>query len=224
MANAESIVWFEPWDVNRRLAELGAGLTASVLRETVERAHAAFAACTPHHPRNFAPISRWGNGIAAIRDLLVPVGWEILDRDGQPLVVSPAGPAITISGANENTGRNGDIQPRTSSKGTVTVEAVAKNAYLFPDMEAEARAKAQKDEAIARNTWFLLIYLDRFIGQVRSELSHPTKLDDARRIIEWSERIILSPFDIDPNPTMGNGLSDEGPDDGDITIEIKRRG
>jgi hypothetical protein len=221
MGNAEPIVRFEPWDVNRRLTELGEGLTVAVLGQTVERAHAAYAACTPHHPRNFAPITRWGNGIAALRDLLVPL-WESMDRDGQPLIVSPAGTAITISGANAHTGRKGDIQPRTSSKGTVTVEAVARNGYLFPYMEAEAEAKAKKDEAIARNTWFLLIHLDRFIGQVRSELSHPTKLDDMRRVIEWSERIILPPFDIDPT-IDSSSLSDESPDDGDITIEIKRR-
>lgn len=221
MVSAEPIVWFEPWDVNRRLEELGKGLTPAKLKEAVERAHAAYAACTPHHPRNFAPISRWGNGIAALRDLLVPE-WESLERDGQPLVVSPAGTAITISGANTHTGRKDEVQPRTNSKGIVTIEAVEKNKCLFPDMEAEARARDEMDAAIARNTWFLLIHLDRSIGQVRSELSRPTKLDNLRRIIEWSERILLSPFDIDP--TVGSGLSSEdGPEDGDITIEIKRR-
>lgn len=222
MTNAESTVWFEPWDVNRRLAELGEGLTPALLREAVERAHAAYAACTLHHPVNFAPISRWGNGIAAIRDLLVPVGWESLDRDGQPLVVSLAGTAITISGADAQTGQKGDAQPRTSSKGSVTIEAVARNKYLFEDMEAEAKEKDEKDEVIARNTWFLLIHLDRSISQVRFELSHPTKLDDARRIIEWSERIILPAFDIEP--VIDSGLRDDsGPENGDITIEIKRR-
>jgi hypothetical protein len=223
---AEPVIWSEPWDVDKRLAELGQGLTRSLLSEVVRRATAAFMACTPFHPRNFAPISRWGNGIAAFRELLVPYAWTSVDRDGQPLVVNPDETlAITITGADKQTGKKSDddrIQPRTSAKGQITVDAVEINGFLFADMEADAMQKARSEARFVKNTWFLLLHMDRVTGQVHSELSLPSKLDEERRIIRWFERILLEPFEVDTTPL--NAANDEGPDDGDITIEIKRRG
>jgi hypothetical protein len=223
MAEIGSAVWSEPWEVDRRLSELGEGLSRELLRELIMRAQAAYAASTPHHPRNFASISRWGNGIASMRDLLVPFAWVAVDRSGQPLILNPAGNlAITISGADEYAGRDGDRQPRSTAKGAVTIRAVERNAMLFADWEKEARAEDEAAEIVARNTWFLLMHLDKSAHQLRAELSHPTGLDIDRRISRWSERILLSPLDIDP--TISDSLvDDEGPDDGDVTIEFKRR-
>src|ERR1700742_2927852 len=155
---AESVIWSEPWDVDKRLSEIGQGLTRSLLSDVVARATAAYMACTPFYPRNFAPISRWGNGIATMRELLVPYAWISADRDGQPLIVSPGGiSAITISGADKQTGKISDdgIQPRTSSKGTVTVDAVETNGFLFAEMEADAMEKARSEARFVKNTWFL---------------------------------------------------------------------
>ena len=72
------------------------------------------------------------------------------------------------------------------------------------------------------NTWMLLIHYDKGLGQVRSELSKPVAADPDGIIVGWSERIILSPFDVEPD---FNALPDEGsgPDGGEIDIEIKRR-
>jgi hypothetical protein len=220
---AEPVIWSEPWDVDKRLAELGKGLTRPLLAEVVARATAAYMACTPFHPRNFAPISRWGNGVAAIRERLVPFAWTLADRDGQPLIVNPGETlAITISGADKQTGKNtDDLQPRTPTKGTITVDAVERNGFLFAEMEADAMQKAREEARFIKNTWFLLLHFDRVTGQVRSELSLPSKIDDERRIVGWWERILLEPFEFDTTPLNASG--DEGPDDGDISIEIKRR-
>ena len=218
----ESVVRKEAWDVDARLAELGNGITRQVLKDVVFRATAAYAACTPHHPRNFAPISRWGNGTAALRDLLVPFSWTCADRNGQPLTVNPSGTlAITLSSADEHTGQDGEIQPRTSIKGSVTVEAVERNGFLFADMEADAEAKARAEAEFVKSTWFLLMYTNLVTGQVQAELSHPTQTDDERRVIKWSERLLLDPTDFDVTPLTNTGY--EGPDDGDITIEFMRR-
>jgi hypothetical protein len=220
---AEPVIWSEPWDVDKRLAELGTGLTRSLLAEVVARATAAFMACTPFHPRNFAPISRWGNGVAAMRELLVPFAWTLADRDGQPLIVNPEETlAITISGADKETGKDTkDVQPRTPAKGTITADAVERNGFLFAEMEADAMQKAREEARFIKNTWFLLLHFDRVTGQVRSELSLPSRIDDERRIVGWWERILLEPFEFDTTPLDAAG--DEGPDDGDISIEIKRR-
>lgn len=223
---AEPVIWLEPWDVDKRLSELGPGLTRSLLAEVVARATAAYMACTPNHPRNFAPIARCGNGIAAMRELLMPEAWTRADRDGQPLVVNPEETlAITISGADKQTGKDttgtDDAQPRTSAKGPITVDAVERNGFLFADMEADAMQKAREEARFIKNTWFLLLHFDRVTEQVRSELSLPSETDEERRIVRWFERILLEPFEVDTTPLDAAG--NEGPDDGDITIEIKRR-
>src|SRR5580698_10677865 len=103
MSNAAK-VWTEPWDVNRRLAEIGKGLDQDVLRYAAERAQAAWAACTPHHPRCFLGIARWAEGNRGLRDKLILHSWQIDDNRGQPLVVSPDGQsAITVLSGDENT-------------------------------------------------------------------------------------------------------------------------
>lgn len=214
-------IWEEPWDVNRRLNELG--LTEDVLRQSIMRAQAAWAQCTPHHPRPFAAIVTWGEGMCALRDLLIPRGWSCADDRGLPLAVNPQGTlAITIQSGDENTGRVGQGQPRTSSgHGPATIDFVQQNAYLFPDMEAEARARFEQERQRAKNTWVLLLKRDSVLGQVRCELSHPTAMDEENRIVGWSERIILPPVEFDPTPDIA--ADDGGPDDGEITIDIKRR-
>ena len=107
-------IWTEPWDVNRRLQELDKGLTQDVLREAVTRAHAAWAACTPHHPRAYAGISSWAEGMRSLRDLLIPRDWSSRDNRGQPLAVNSFGTlAITVLSGDETTGKVGQGQPRT---------------------------------------------------------------------------------------------------------------
>lgn len=213
----------EPWDVDRRLAELADGLTQEVLKEAVRRAQAAWAACTPHHPRVYAGITNWAEGIRALRDLLVPVAWTSEENRGQPFVVDPSGAlAITVLSGDANTGKVGEGQPRTSAgHGPATVEFVDQNAFLWPHMEAERLEKQAKQRKLAKNTWVLLLHRDKSLGQVRCELSHATGVDPENRIISWSERIILPPVDFEPTPE--NIRNAEGPDDGEITIDIQRR-
>jgi hypothetical protein len=216
-------VWTEPWDVDRKLAALAEGLTQEILRETVRRAHAGWATCTPHHPRGYAGITRWAEGIRALRDQLVPEGWSSEDDRGQPLTVDASGSlAITVLSGDEITGKVEQGQPRTSAgHGPATVEFVDQNAFLFPQMEAEARAKQEQQLRRAKNTWVLLLHRDGKLGQVRCELSLPTAMGVEGRIVTWSERIILPPVEFEPTPD--SVMSSGGPDDGEITIDIKRR-
>jgi hypothetical protein len=215
--------WFEPWDVNRRLRELSDALTTDVLIEAVTRAQAAWAACTRHHPRSFAGIASWAEGIRTLRDQLTPFNWSSEDDRGQPRAVDPEGIlAITVLSGDEITGKVGQGQPRTKTgHGPATIEFVDTNAYLWPQWESEARASLERERILEKNTWVLLMYRDTKLGQVRCELSHPTGMDGENRIISWSERIILPPVEFEPIPE--NVTMNEGPDDGEITIDIKRR-
>ena len=76
----------EPWDVNRRLAQLG--LTSEVLTKAVESAQAAWSACTENDPPNFPGIASWA---AAVRSLREDLGLQQRTRvndTGPPLIVS----------------------------------------------------------------------------------------------------------------------------------------
>jgi hypothetical protein len=219
MSQAQS-VWKEPWDVDRRLAELGQTRTA--LRTAVERAQAAWAACTPNYPRNFPGIASWANAICALRDLGAPDGWLGVDDLGQPLCVK-GDVALTAASGDENTGRTTGPQPQTkSSKGPVMAKAIDRNAYLFPQMQQDADEEIARQVARAKNTWVLLMYRDEVVGEVRCELSRPIRMDQDRHIDEWSERIILDPVEFEV--TESGNAEGGGEDGGEISIEIRRRG
>lgn len=222
MSQTQSI-WSEPWDVNRRLAELG--LTRSILRKAVERGQAAWAACTANHPANFAGIAGWADAICGLGDELVPSGWERVDPNGQPLVVK-GDIALTAASGDENTGRTAESQPQPrtkASKGPMTVEAVNRNAFLFPQMQKDDDEKIARLIARTQNTWVLLMHRDEVEGEVRCELSRPITMDQERHINGWSERIILDPIDFE-GLESGKREDDGGGDEGDISIEIRRRG
>lgn len=212
----------EPWDVNRRLAELG--ITSEVLIKAVESSQFARAACTENDAPNFPGIAAWNGAVRSLREDLVLENWQRLNDTGQPLIVRPDNTfALTVTSADENTGRKAEFEPRTkSSKGPRTLEKVAQNRWLFPDLEEDEVTRVQEINKRRINTWMLLIHYDKVLGQVRSELSRPVTADEDGIIIGWSERIILPPFDVEPE---FDALPDEetGPNGGEIDIDIKRR-
>jgi hypothetical protein len=156
---------------------------------------------------------------------LVLEGWKRFNDTNQPLIVRPDNAlALTCTSADANTGREGLYDPKTnSSKGPRTLEKVALNGWLFESMAADEAAKVDAINKQRMNTWMLLLHYDKVAEQVRSELSRPVAADPDGVISGWSERIILTPFDVEPTYTA---LSEEGdgPNDGEIAIEIRRRG
>ena len=215
-------VLIEPWDVNRRLGQLG--LTSEVLIKAVESAQAAWSACTENDPPNFPGIASWAAAVRSLREDLGLQQWTRVNDTGQPLIINvDETVAVTCTSSDENTGREGIFDPKTNSaKGPRTIEKVQSNAWLFPELEEDEKAKNDAAQRRRINTWLLLIHRDVVLGQVRSELSRPTRVDSEGHIDGWSERIILPPIDFEPNyealPDDGSGS-----DGGDINIEIKRR-
>jgi hypothetical protein len=222
MAAEPKHVLTDPWDVNRRLAELG--IPSEILTKAVEASQAARAACTENDAPNFPGIAAWNGGVRSLREDLSLEGWQRLNDTGQPLIVRPDNAlALTVTSADENTGRKGEFDPKTNScKGPRTLEKVALNGWLFLDMAEEEAAKLEAINKRRMNTWMLLVHYDKVLGQVRSELSRPVAADQDGIIVGWSERIILPPFDVEPEFVA---LPDEesGPDGGEIDIDIKRR-
>lgn len=222
MTNSKPVLT-EPWEVNRRLAELG--LPENALQEAAKSGLAAWAACTPNHPTMYPGIVAWGETTRVLRDHLVLLGWNAINESGQALVVNASGTiAVMVAGGDENTGIHSLNDPRTkSAKGPKTIEAIQRNQWLFPEMEEEDRHSHEARGK--RQTWVLLLARDMQAGELRAELSIPMHMTDDCRISEWSERVILGPIPfggIDQSLTRGGAPSDPGKTP-EIVVEIKRR-
>ena len=216
-------IWTEPDEVDARLKSLG--LERALLLEAGRRGLAAFAACTPHHPRNFPALASWAETMRGLRDQLavIPYRWMSIEENGQPQVHNPAGTiALTVAGGDKNTGRVGDAEPKTSSsKGFTTSRAMALNAYLFPEMEEDEREKIIRVKNC--QTWFLLGHRDRVAGELRLELSMPISMSEDRHIDGWRERILLPATSFDA--ALLQGIPDEPLDlTEEVQIDLRRRG
>lgn len=207
-------------DVHSRLEELG--LTATMLAEVVRQGHHVFISATANDPPLYPGFSAWARMVRALREYLVPAGWERSDENNYSLVISPNGTmAIAVATGDEITG-NASASPTTkSSKGPSTVEAVASNQvqlslpYDLPPIPAPARpADADRE----RMTWILLVH--RSTNEVRCELSLPMSMGTDGRIDAWQERIIIGAFPTDPDLVE---IVPPQPDLPDINIDIKRR-
>ena len=218
MALPESI-YVESWDVNRRLAELG--IKEDDLLQAAERGFTAWASCTANHPPAIPGLFAWGETVCALRERLIPLGWERKDEQNWPLVVNRDGNiALSVATGNEDTGRKDKDPVTASAKGPRTISAIVanQNLPLFPEMLPSAESLKAKGRA----TWLLLVYRDTDAREMRCELSRPIGMDSEDRVDGWAERIILSPrpFDGIEDSLVGGG---NGPQSPEITLEIKRR-
>jgi len=206
----------EPIERRNRLAELG--LEEEGLRQCVARGQSAWADCTPNHPAIFKGMSAWGETTCAVREYLLPKGWNRVDEGNLPVTVNRAQTvSIIVSTGNEDTGRV-DGKPSTkSSKGPRTAEAIASN--LMNTLFGDIRKIPVKPDG--RATFMLLFNRDEELEEVRCELSSPLKInEDDGRIDEWTERIILGPMRFDGGSKLSSG---DGPQTPHLDVKIKRR-
>lgn len=213
-------VLFQAGDVQSRLAELG--LDADALAQVIKRGYVAFTLCTPNDPPLYPGFAAWAQTVRALREYLVPEGWDRCDENNYSLVINPAGTmAIAVATGDDGTGRLEAMPTTKSSKGPSTAEAVIANQaqltfdFYVPETAAPADGDVARDERI---TWMLLVH--RGVGEVRSELSLPMSMGADGRIESWQERIILGSMPTDPIEIDINPPSPVMPD---IQIDVKRR-
>lgn len=210
---------FEPNDVENRLAQLG--LDESRLSEVVKRGYVAFASCTANDPPLYPGFNAWAIMVRALREYLLPAGWERSNENNYSLVINPTGTmAIAVATGDEGTGRSATTPTTRSSKGPSTAEAVTTNQLqldlVFPPITVPT---CPTENEVQRMTWILLVY--RGQGEVRCELSLPTSMGPDGRVDGWRERIILRAFPTDPEMLEVIPLSP--PDQPDISVDVKRR-
>lgn len=199
-----------------RLAELG--LQEAVLHQALNIAHIFAARCTDNHPRIYPGLVMWAETIKALRDLMRPDGWHSQEEGIYDRVINLEGTiGIAVASGNDAIGIPSLNPSNRSPKGRNTVAAVQLNCQLdmFAPLEPEA---AEEEEAKKEETWLLLHFFDAVKGERRIELSRPREIANDGRIIDWFERIILTPLSID-------GDFDEvvPPEQPDVDFDIERK-
>lgn len=191
----ETIIFAEPENADVRLAELQ--LSRHVLIDSVVQANMYLARTTPHHPRLFRYGVMTGETVAALRDFLVPHGWEVRNEGNYELVFNPRlNMSIAVASGNEGTGNSQHVPSNKSQKGPRTAKAVKDNqtADLFPETMPTA-----SEGIAATDTWILLHH--RCGNEIRLELSRPNGFDETERFVTgWSERILLGSIAQDNDP------------------------
>jgi hypothetical protein len=221
----QAMVWSEPEDVDRQLAELG--LIVKEMELPVVRAVLARNLCTPNHPRIYLGMTSWGEGNAEVRRVLgkKKTPWTIYEKQNIPRAVNPEKTmAITLLAGDYRTGspdRNVTPQPKRRRK-EAGKKLVVNNVQSFlPGMEPE------EDPDAKAQLWYLLWY--RKTNQqgdfVYSELSLPTAVADDGTIDAYLQRIVLPVIDMSqgPGPDSGDGRDDVDPDL-DVPVFQRRAG
>jgi len=207
----------ESWDVRNRLAELG--LEEESLQDVVRQGYVAFIDCTANHPPLIPAIWAWGETVRALREYLLPIGWNRSDENNYSLVIDPSGRvAIAVATGDEGTGQADAIPSNKAPKGSNTIGAVNVN-QLELDLPVESLPAPARppDRSDARVTWVLLMH--RALDEVRCELSLPSSMGTDGHIDGWCERILLSSIPLDDD--MAEVIPP--PTTPDISIDVRRR-
>jgi hypothetical protein len=212
--------------VRQELAALG--LSPEILNDAMAIGESYRALCTLNDPPSFHGVTAWARTLRGLREILSHKEWTKDDAGNYSTVVSPdKSLAISVATGDKETGVYDPTRPLACPKlkhpkGNMTRAAVNQNAtalYLFPDMAADAKAKADEREAAEKRiTWILLKRRDG--DTVFSELSLPSKFSDGGQISWWQHRIILEPFDVDPQSDVADDSDD---DSGDMIIDVPVR-
>jgi len=206
----ESVVWWKPADVYRRLAELGEGLVPDLLREPVARGEGERASCTDNDPAAEVGIFVWGRTVRFLREALRHLGWTKNANENVHTTISPDRTiAIAVAAGDAGTGDPNAI-PRTKyERGKQTKAVVDRQCSLFPPELPIAPDPAD-------GLLYVLLVHPAADG-IRCELSLPTRIGKNGRITSWRERIILARV---PPADMPDSDIDRGPE---IDVPVSRR-
>lgn len=134
-------VWREPWDVSRRLGEMG--LTLESLLNVVRAVLASGADATPFHASNAGGTFRYQTGVWALRENHVGEIWSV-DRENGIEAIKNDGLKIKIAFSNVDVACDDEHDPKPRSKKGRGAE-IACSGNLLP-MHLPKFATRQDDE------------------------------------------------------------------------------
>jgi hypothetical protein len=206
-----------PIEVRNRLEELG--VTKDQMMEVVAAAVGGRNNCTNFDPRSAPGWSSWREGNRRLREILVPLGWEMDEAEGIPSVIHrPTKTQITMCNTDAGTGLKDYHPQQTSKKGSATEEKVSKNQLALGgilDNSLNQKVVRLSPKTIGFITcWYLCVYCEE--DEVRAELSCPVECVDGY-FRSFSERIFL----IDDSGDGGGAkVRNQEPGGGDAGFEI----
>ena len=172
----ETQVWKEPWDVNRRLAELE--LRRGALLKVVDVALSAGADATSYHPANAEGTFRYQYGVWALRDQFVGEEW-LVHREESVETIRNDKLKVKVAFVNVSIACDDEQKPKPRSPKGAGSERVC-SGNLFGDLPIYA---PRQDGEWA--TYYLMVD-----GKGAAELTRPVISGDT--FSYYVERIYLS--------------------------------
>jgi hypothetical protein len=211
------LIYSNPFDARRRLAELGVSVEAVV--KALEAGQLARRSCTPNDPPFIPGTEAWRFVVRTLRDELVPTGvWRKADPANFSLVINDTRKIIIVVASGDAVTRRTEGDPKTKHlKGLFTEAVITRNKYidgLFPETLSEELRTAVA--ILQHPTWILLIYITD--DEIRAELSYPDQIEDGQ-IISWKERIFIPDTPNDPGQII-KPIKDNEPD---IDVPVRRK-
>jgi hypothetical protein len=150
----------------------------------------------------------WHALVPAVRLALKEKGWQIKDYKNCPLIISADQlTAIVVMTGNSQTGKEfGENPTNQADKGSVLDAAIQQN-YQYQLFEHAAISQLQKNTS-GTKLWVFLYHVEKGIKgakEIRSELSLPSSFQ-RKKIVNWSERIILRPISTNPATSITPSL------------------
>jgi hypothetical protein len=199
-------------EVDARIADFG--VTRSELLKIVHAVVTAHNDAVPYDPKSAAGQFRYIYGTRATRDTFCPKKWKPDSAGNIEAVYDPATDRKIVYQSVDCASDERNEPKAISGKGPGAARVVSRStqAFLFPDMEAEASESRRRENAV---TWFFCVSVNG--EDVRAELSLPRSVDDDMENFRgFIERIfIVGPGDWDTGGIHG---LDDGPS-GDDEIE-----
>lgn len=197
-------------EITDALAQMG--LVVEDVTEAILRGELARDSCTANDAPGAPGFYAWAGTVRALRDILMPRGWDRNDDICYSRVISPdKSIAIAVVTGDDGTG-NRNVSPKTKyAKGAATQAAVSCNQRTFWDA-----ALVEDETAATWATWMLL--KKRKGDSAFAELSLPSSMTKDGQVESWHTRIILNPILVDPNINIDDDSS-EPP----IDVLVRRR-
>lgn len=208
-------IYEDLWEVRQKLA--GFDLTVEEMATFAKINFTAAANTSALDPPIVPGFVGWFRTVRAIRESLLPKGWEVSDAGNFAITFSTkCKVGICVATGDEDTGRPDGFPKTKAPKGLYMGNALRRNAViadLFPETLVPTTAGKLSECA----TWVYLVRRDKKV--VMCELSHPASVDEFDRINRWRERIILPPVPID-SVVIDIRPEDMGPK---IEVPVSRR-
>jgi len=208
----------ESSEIETRLKQMG--LSSEILHDAVESGELYRSGCTPNDPKSLPGFLAWGRTTRALREKLIPNGWQGIDILNLPMVLNKEKTiAIAVTSGDNATGNPALVAKTKYVKGRATQGVIIRNLVqlsLFPNNKEVF--PLQTGSANQFVTWFLLVH--RQGDEVFYQLSLPNNIKKGEPVGDWQESIYFPPFKLQGPSTPNNYKETSGEE---INVEISRK-